>query len=159
MFAAIQMKSSREIGVLSDMFGLSADKAGLLHSLCDLTGELAVLDEAKHTFKEYPQSIECVENLRRVGESIVERFKDIDLYLDLSELRGYTYHTGIVFAAYAKDIRHIVAKGGRYDDVGEVFGRDGRGATGFSINVRNISEAMNIEYERLTKLSYQILLK
>ena len=148
MFAAVQMKSPREIEILSNRFCLTADQITLLRALPDLTGEVKVLAEARHTFRDYPGIIKCLDNLHRVAESITERYREIDVYIDLSELRGYAYHTGIVFAAYANNIRQIVAKGGRYDHVGEVFGREGRGATGFSINVRNIAEVIKIRYER-----------
>ncbi|MCG8435263.1 MAG: ATP phosphoribosyltransferase regulatory subunit, partial [Gammaproteobacteria bacterium] len=50
---------------------------------------------------------------------------------------GYEYHTGIVFAAYVNDVGQV-ARGGRYDHVGEVFGRTARGATGFSVDVRRL---------------------
>ena len=140
MFSAVQTKSSKEIGILSARFGLTAEQTALLSTLPGLSGGMPVLGEAKLTFSEYPGIINCLNNLQRVVESIMVRYEDIDVYLDLSELRGYAYHTGIVFAAYVKNIRHVVAKGGRYDHVGEVFGRKGRGATGFSINVRNIAD-------------------
>ena len=56
-------------------------------------------------------------------------------FFDLAELRGFTYHTGIVFAAYIDGLGHSVANGGRFDNMGEVFGR-GRPASGFSVNVK-----------------------
>ena len=147
MFAAVQMKSTREIGTLSETLGLSSDKTALLCTLPGLMGELSLLDQARRTFEAYPRIITCLDDLQRIAESIMARYDDIDVYLDLSELRGYAYHTGIVFAAYVKGIRPIVAKGGRYDHIGEVFGREGRDATGFSINVRNIAGQSSISYE------------
>jgi len=147
MFAAVQMKSIREVSILSEMFGLSANEAELLCVLPGLTGHVSVLDEARRTFNLYPGIISCLDNLQRIAESIMARYDNIDVYLDLSELRGYAYHTGIVFAAYVKNIRQVVAKGGRYDHIGEVFGREGRGATGFSINVRSIIDETTISYE------------
>lgn len=147
IFAAVQMKSTREIAVLSQTLGLSAEKTELLCALPDLMGDTSVLDKARGTFRSYPGILECLDNLQRVAEAIMVRFADIDVYLDLSELRGYAYHTGIVFAAYVSGVRHIVAKGGRYDHIGEVFGRQGRGATGFSINVRNIADETTLTSE------------
>jgi ATP phosphoribosyltransferase regulatory subunit len=57
---------------------------------------------------------------------------------DLGELRGYRYHSGVVFAAYAPGFTGAVARGGRYDQVGEAFGR-ARPATGFSLDVRELA--------------------
>jgi len=54
---------------------------------------------------------------------------------DLAELRGYHYHSGVVFDAYCDGVTGVVARGGRYDDVGRAFGR-ARPATGFSIDLR-----------------------
>jgi ATP phosphoribosyltransferase regulatory subunit len=57
------------------------------------------------------------------------------VYVDLTELRGFRYHTGLVFAVYLEDRGSAVAKGGRYDNIGAVFGRD-RPATGFAIDLK-----------------------
>ncbi|MFP3367191.1 ATP phosphoribosyltransferase regulatory subunit, partial [Pseudoalteromonas sp. SIMBA_148] len=60
---------------------------------------------------------------------------DVPLYFDLGELRGYHYHTGVVFAAFVPGLGQSVAQGGRYDDIGSDFGR-ARPATGFSTDLR-----------------------
>ncbi|MEM9314652.1 MAG: ATP phosphoribosyltransferase regulatory subunit [Pseudomonadota bacterium] len=57
------------------------------------------------------------------------------VYVDLTELRGYRYHTGVVFAAYASGLGEALARGGRYDNVGAVHGR-ARPATGFATDLR-----------------------
>ena len=67
--------------------------------------------------------------LRQVAGQLKVRFPHIAPHFDLAELRGYHYHTGIVFAAYAPGHGRALANGGRYDDVGAVFGR-ARPATG-----------------------------
>jgi ATP phosphoribosyltransferase regulatory subunit len=58
--------------------------------------------------------------------------------IDLAELRGYQYHSGVVFAAYVDGLPNALARGGRYDKVGEVFGR-ARPATGFSLDLRELA--------------------
>ena len=83
-----------------------------------------------------------LDNLEAIANGVKARFADIDINYDLSELRGYAYHTGIVFAAFLKVDGRRVAKGGRYDDVGKVFGR-ARGATGFDIDLKNLVRAMS----------------
>jgi ATP phosphoribosyltransferase regulatory subunit len=64
----------------------------------------------------------------------------VDIYLDLAELRGYRYHTGLVFAAYVAEQGRALANGGRYDDVGAAFGRP-RPATGFSMDIKALLES------------------
>jgi len=61
----------------------------------------------------------------------------VDAAYDLAELRGYGYHSGVVFAAYTGGRSHAIAQGGRYDEVGRVFGR-ARPATGFSLDLREL---------------------
>jgi ATP phosphoribosyltransferase regulatory subunit len=56
----------------------------------------------------------------------------------LAELRGYHYHTGIVFAAFVPSIGREIARGGRYDNIGAIFGR-ARSATGFSADLKLLS--------------------
>ena len=64
----------------------------------------------------------------------------IPVSFDLAELRGYHYHSGVVFDAYCDGVTGPVARGGRYDEVGKAFGRP-RPATGFSIELRELAQA------------------
>ena len=66
---------------------------------------------------------------------VQSRYPALSLYLDLAELRGYHYHTGVVFAAYTRTLGESLARGGRYDDVGAVYG-SARPATGFATDLR-----------------------
>ena len=67
-------------------------------------------------------------------------FSDLAASFDLAELRGYHYHSGVVFDAYCEGVPGAIARGGRYDQVGRAFGRL-RPATGFSINLRSLAGA------------------
>ena len=69
------------------------------------------------------------------------------MFFDLCELRGYDYHTGIVFAAYTPNYGRAVAKGGRYDHIGEVFGR-ARPASGFDSDLKVLAKLSNKIFER-----------
>jgi ATP phosphoribosyltransferase regulatory subunit len=77
---------------------------------------------------------------RALGElqRLAEELSDLPLSFDLADLRGYNYHSGVVFAAYCDDSPSAVALGGRYDSIGERFGR-GRPATGFSLDLRTLT--------------------
>ena len=140
LFEAVQRKSVAEISSHCATFCLSEADSLLLTQLPGLTGNDSVLERARSLFKAHKGIVASIDNLQQVADTIAGRFTDLDIYFDLSELRGYAYHTGIVFAAYVDGSRSVVAKGGRYDRIGDVFGREARGATGFSIDVRSLTE-------------------
>ena len=83
-----------------------------------------VLSEAK------PEVLSALNKLETVVHAIQVTYPDLRVHVDLAELRGYRYHTGMLFALYDAAGTEL-ARGGRYDDIGEVFGR-ARPATGFS---------------------------
>ena len=69
---------------------------------------------------------------------LVATAPDLPFSVDLSDLRGYHYHNGVVFAAYCPDYPVAIALGGRYDGAGKAFGR-ARPATGFSMDLREVA--------------------
>ncbi len=75
--------------------------------------------------------------LQRGGYRLQAKYPQTSIHCDLSELRGYSYHTGLVFAAFMPGQGREIARGGRYDDIGEVFG-NARPATGFSTDLLNL---------------------
>jgi len=83
--------------------------------------------------------IAALENLEHIAELASRRLPDVTLHFDLAELRGYQYQTGVVFAAFVADRGQEIARGGRYDDIGKVFGV-ARPATGFSTDLRTLME-------------------
>ena len=105
-----------------------------------LCGGQEVLGEARELFSGDGAIETRLDNLEEIARGLGTRFPGRELYYDLSELRGYNYHTGIVFAAYGESGQRF-AKGGRYDDVGEVFGRS-RAATGFDIDLKTLAAAV-----------------
>ena len=83
---------------------------------------------------------QALERLERLADSPMwARWPNVELSVDLADLRGYRYHNGITFAAYVDALPFAVARGGRYDDAGRVFGR-GRPATGFSLELRALAD-------------------
>ena len=138
LFAAVQKKSVAEIGELTRRFELSENDQSILCALPGLTGDATVLDKARDLFGDNLGILDCLDNLETIYREITRRFVNLNVYFDLSELRGYAYHTGIVFAAYVDGAKQVVAQGGRYDHIGGVFGRDGRSATGFSVNLKSL---------------------
>ena len=135
LFDLIQQKSVASLKVQAGQLGLPAKLCEQLVTLPTLCGTSAIIEDALELFSGAAQIEARLENLAKLYGAITDRFENIDVYFDLSELRGYGYHTGIVFAGYIEGERQCIAKGGRYDDVGEVFGR-ARSATGFDMDAK-----------------------
>ena len=137
LLAALQSKDKSEVAELTA--GLSSDIRNALLSLADLNGSIEMLDEAQRRLPQYAEIGQALEDLRRVAK----QFKDCDVQtsFDLAELRGYHYHSGMVFAAYAQGYSGPLALGGRYDEIGSAFGR-ARPATGFSLDLRGLATAL-----------------
>jgi ATP phosphoribosyltransferase regulatory subunit len=136
LFDLLQRKSVPELDVwVADNISDTAT-ATMIRALVDLAGDASVLDRARELFAEAPAEVElALDELQAVVDALKISSPEAELYLDLSELRGYHYHTGVVFAAYAPGAGQAIGNGGRYDHVGEAFGRS-RPATGFNISLQ-----------------------
>jgi ATP phosphoribosyltransferase regulatory subunit len=134
VFDALQRKSVPDLRhALADT---EPTVAALIIALVDLHGDETVLAEARELFaKDVPDALAGVDALQEVACDIRRQLPDLDIYFDLAELRGYHYHTGLVFAAYVLGCGQALANGGRYNDVGAVYGR-ARPATGFNTDLK-----------------------
>jgi ATP phosphoribosyltransferase regulatory subunit len=119
--------------------GLDAGIKQALIDLTDLNGDVGVLARARAILPTLPKISTALEDLAAVAEQLSDL--DLDVGFDLSELRGYHYHSGLVFAAYAQNYAGPLSLGGRYDEVGVAFGR-ARPATGFSLDLRGVVTAL-----------------
>lgn len=139
LFDAVQRKAYDEIDAVLAAAVKDESLHTMLRQLTQLSGDEATLQEALDVFEDAPKSVkkELLE-LVLIVEGVKERHPNITLRFDLCELRGYEYHTGIVFAAYTPEYGRAVAKGGRYDHIGEVFGR-ARPASGFDSDLKTIA--------------------
>lgn len=136
LFAALQRKAVTDVAELTA--GLSRELADMLKALCGLCGGPEVLERARTLLLSAPRAVrEALEQLQYLADILGERYPHIPVYFDLSELRGYNYHTGVVFAAFVPGVGQSIAQGGRYDDIGAVFGRS-RPATGFSTDLKTL---------------------
>ncbi|MEH6606169.1 MAG: ATP phosphoribosyltransferase regulatory subunit [Pseudomonadales bacterium] len=139
LFDALQRKSQDDIYTATATFCDDIGVADRLVLLANMYGDASVLDRLGELFDELPQSVlDALAELRAVAEVIRQRFPAVRCYFDLAELRGWHYHTGLMFAAYAPGHGQAVANGGRYNDIGEVFGR-ARPATGFSTELQSLA--------------------
>lgn len=103
-----------------------------------LCGGVEVLDRAEAALSGVSDSVSnALAQIRAVAEVVSTRFASVGLHFDLSDMESYSYHTGLVFAAYVPGHGNAVARGGRYNFIGEVFGRS-RPATGFSTDVKTL---------------------
>lgn len=145
LFGLLQAKATTEIGhwVVDNIANTQA-RSWILE-LSKLSGSVGILDRAREVFAEAPAEVAAaLDELNELAEVVGPRFPDAQLYFDLSELRGYHYHTGIVFGAFAPGLGTAIANGGRYDHIGEAFGRS-RPATGFDINLTAVSRILEQE--------------
>ncbi len=128
IFQALQGKDRPALATLSAP--LAAPWREALLQLPELYGDGDVLDRAAQKLPAVPEITTALADLRRMAGVLCGEVESVSF--DLAELRGYHYHTGMVFAAYAAGSADAVARGGRYDEIGRAFGR-ARPATGFSI--------------------------
>lgn len=133
LFNALQNKDVPALRGLAA--GLPKNVQAPLLALPQLYGGIEVIARARDVFASYPEAMEALNELEQAATHLGNLAGDIGI--DLAELRGYHYHNGMVFAAYHAGSHDAIALGGRYDDVGKVFGR-ARPATGFSMDLRQL---------------------
>lgn len=141
LFAALQGK---DLPTVRELVADVAEpvRSGLL-ALPELYGDRSVLAKAARVLPADPAIAAALAELERLADACA----DLPLSFDLADLRGYHYHSGVMFAAYAAGSATAIALGGRYDEVGKAYGR-ARPATGFSMDLR---EFARLSPERLAK--------
>jgi ATP phosphoribosyltransferase regulatory subunit len=144
LFGALQAKDTcalRELcGMLHGIVDAHALKALLL--LPELYGDESILTLARRYLPDYQEITTALDELEKAGAELRPLVDKVAF--DLADLRGYHYHSGMVFAAYTRGSPNAIALGGRYDEVGRAFGR-ARPATGFSMDLRELSGLVQIE--------------
>jgi ATP phosphoribosyltransferase regulatory subunit len=139
LFDVLQRKARPELAELIASLDIDAALKALLLTLPELNGGLDTLDKAKAIFANAPVDVQlALADLSAIAEQLTRRYPNLTISCDLAELRGYHYHTGVVFAAFVPKVGHEIARGGRYDNIGAVFGRS-RPATGFSADLKVLS--------------------
>ncbi len=136
LFEALQRKAVTEIDEI--LASSSADEAQCrrLAALSTLYGGGDVLVAAREQLTGAGDGVmAALDNLCDIAGLLEQRAADVTLNFDLAELRGYNYQTGMVFAVFVPGCGGEIARGGRYDAIGEVFGR-ARPATGFSADLK-----------------------
>ncbi|MDS4029768.1 MAG: ATP phosphoribosyltransferase regulatory subunit [Candidatus Contendobacter sp.] len=138
LFETLQRKALPEIRQQLAAWAPPAPHGEQLLALAELNGGPEVLDEAEGRLAAAGEGIRAaLATLRWLIAALRRQWPALPIHVDLAELRGYHYHTGVVFAAYVPGQGQAVAQGGRYDEIGQVFGR-ARPATGFSTDLATL---------------------
>ena len=142
VFDALQRKSAADLHeILAERNVATADAAALA-ALIDLNGDVQVLAAARDELADSSEQVHSgIAELAKIAELVAKRAPQIELHIDLAEMRGYHYHTGVMFEAFVAGQGRALAWGGRYDDIGEVFGR-ARAATGFSTDLKHLTSIL-----------------
>ncbi len=105
-----------------------------LLTLLQLYGDAAVLQEARAALPDVGSLRVALEQLQWLSGHL----DGVSVSFDLADMRGYAYYSGAMFSVYVPGAADAVIRGGRYDEVGEVFGRK-RPAVGFSLDIKTLA--------------------
>jgi ATP phosphoribosyltransferase regulatory subunit len=136
LYTLLRAKDAPGLGELTANY-LPVTRAALL-ALPGLYGDIDVLAKAREVLPPLPGIGKALAELAALAGSAIGR---AEVAIDLADLRGYQYESGAMFALYVPGLPNAVARGGRYDHVGEAFGR-ARPATGFSLDLRELARLL-----------------
>jgi ATP phosphoribosyltransferase regulatory subunit len=143
LFDVLQRKARTELAELLTELAISADLKADFNALPKLNGDQNILATAAATLKTSSAAIDAaIADLQTIAAQLAKDYPSLTVSFDLAELRGYHYHTGMVFAAFVPTIGKEIARGGRYDNIGAVFGR-ARPATGFSADLKVLAALLD----------------
>ena len=137
LYSLLQSKDRPRLAIWAKCLPTNSAKA--LMALTELNGPCGqVLASAKKALPKHRLIDEAIAQLEMLATATAGLPGDIELSIDLADLRGYQYHSGVMFAAYVDKLPQPIARGGRYDHVGQAFGRS-RPATGFSMDLLTLA--------------------
>jgi ATP phosphoribosyltransferase regulatory subunit len=143
LFDVLQRKARTELAELLTELAISEDLKADFNALPKLNGDQNILATAAATLKTSSAAIDAaIADLQTIAAQLAKDYPSLTVSFDLAELRGYHYHTGMVFAAFVPTIGKEIARGGRYDNIGAVFGR-ARPATGFSADLKVLAALLD----------------
>ncbi|SJM91330.1 ATP phosphoribosyltransferase regulatory subunit [Crenothrix polyspora] len=146
LFDVLQRKAKPELQELMAGYAIDPDCKQMLMKLVELNGGKDTLSKAKLILANADESVkQALADLDSIANTLAQRLPNLPISFDLAELRGYHYHTGIVFAAFVPTVGREIARGGRYDNIGAIFGRS-RPATGFSADLKLLSALSKQQY-------------
>ncbi|MPV85495.1 ATP phosphoribosyltransferase regulatory subunit [Ostreibacterium oceani] len=143
-FQAWSRKDGAALNDLAKQCRLSNQQTQCLTQLIDLHGGANILATAREIYAEYPSVLAELDKLQQISAALRVRHPTLQLHIDLSDVHGYGYHNGIIFAAYVNGLWQSIARGGRYNGVGDGFdcSYQNRPATGFSCNLNLLTRVV-----------------
>ncbi len=155
LFSALQRKELSLITKLLAEYPLSDESRAMLLVLSELNGSVEILQQAKIVLSKGSEQVQAaLSTLQTMADLMAKRLPNIAINFDLAELRGYHYHTGVVFAAYQTGSSQAIAMGGRYDDIGADFGH-AQPATGFSLDLKAMASQISNNDEQQNVLTVE----
>lgn len=152
LFEMLQRKAVPEIEQLLAELDIDNDVREMLASLAELNGDISVLQRARTQLAKADAGVHAaIDYLEKTATLIMARFADVGFNFDLAELHGYHYQTGVVFAAFVPGSGVAIARGGRYDDIGRIFGR-ARAATGFSTDLKLLDNLTTRQFAKTSRV-------
>jgi ATP phosphoribosyltransferase regulatory subunit len=133
--AALATKDAAELGSVARDF--PADTRKGLEALLSLYGDASILDEARRVLPERASIAMALDELKQLAAHASQAHPEIRIGFDLADSSGYAYYSGARFAVYVDGASDAIARGGRYDEVGAIFGRT-RPAVGFGLDVKEL---------------------
>ena len=128
-----QALAAKDISSLQRLVAsLPANVGQALLQLPALYGDVAMLTQGQQVLAAWPQAVQALQQLQWLASHL-----DVPVTVDLADLRGYAYYSGARFAIYVPGASDALVRGGRYDEVGAVFGRK-RPAVGFSLDLKSL---------------------
>ena len=135
LHALLRAKDMSGLRLITGSYAAATREA--LLALPGLYGDIDVIASARAVLPQLPGISQALDEL----ESLIKLAGGANVTIDLADLRGYQYESGAMFAIYVPGLPNAVARGGRYDHVGEAFGR-ARPATGFSLDLRELARLL-----------------
>ncbi len=137
VFEILQRKARDELQEKFNDWNITDAASLAMLDLIEMNGTIDILVDAEQRFASISDTVkQDLQELSTLANAIQD-YNDITIHIDLAELRGYHYHTGMLYTAYVEGQGDGIAFGGRYDDIGKAFGRS-RAATGFSTDVKSL---------------------
>lgn len=147
LFTLLQGKAKTELKELINTYAIAEPFKIMLLKLAELNGGSEVLGKAVQVFADANDQVkQALAELQAIADKLAILFPALPIHFDLAELRGYHYHTGVVFAAFVPTVGREIARGGRYDNIGKIFGR-ARPATGFSADLKLLASLGKNNYQ------------
>ena len=138
-YRGLQLKDSDMLEDFSREF--NDDARAVVMALPKMYGDHTVIERGRDVLASVPGAKQRLDELEMVYNAVKGYVSHVSF--DLAELRGFEYHSGLVAAVYVEGQTSPIARGGRYDHVGQAFGK-ARPATGFTLDLRRLTQCSSV---------------